>query len=143
MYDIINTERGERNPKRKEYIIMKLYTVTYEELKAMTLADINAMIEAIQSDDEMISAEMADRLIGEEKKGYEHNTNTLRQLYQKRATFNPAYWENQKADLKKSLAWYESLNPCEECKKRINEKIAELRREIAICQNNIDTLKKA
>ena len=23
MYDIINTERGERNPKRKEYIIMK------------------------------------------------------------------------------------------------------------------------
>lgn len=122
---------------------MKIYTITYEELNTMTLTDINAMIEAIQSDDEMLSAEMADRLIGEEKKGYEHNTNTLRQLYQKRATFNPAYWESQKADLKKSLAWYESLNPCEECKKRINDKIAELRREIAICQNNIDTLKKA
>jgi hypothetical protein len=122
---------------------MKLYTVTYDELKEMTLADVNAMIEAIENDGGMISAEMADRLFGTEEKEYEHNQHTLRQLYQKRATFNPAYWECQKADLKKTLAWYESLNPCEECRKQIREKIVELRREIAICQNNIDNLKKA
>ena len=78
---------------------MKLYTVTYEELNTMTLADINAMIEAIETDGEMISAEMADRLIGDEKKGYEHNTNTLRQLYQKRAMLTPISVDTLKSNI--------------------------------------------
>lgn len=122
---------------------MKLYTVTCEELNAMTLADIDAMIDTIENDCGMISAEMADRLFGTEEQEYEHNQRTLRKLYQKRETFNPAYWEYQKTQLEKTLAWYESLNPCEECKQEIEEKIAELRKEIAICQNNVDNLKKA
>ena len=78
---------------------MKLYTVTFEEINAMTLADINAMIEAIENDAEMWSAEMADRLIGTEKEEYEHNKNTLYKLYQKKAILTPTSISRLKANI--------------------------------------------
>jgi hypothetical protein len=70
---------------------MKLYTVTYEEIKAMTFADVNALINAIENDGGFISAMMADRLIGTEKKEYEHNEATLSMLRQRQAQLKPIY----------------------------------------------------
>lgn len=121
MYDIINTERGGRNPKRKEYITMKLYTVTYEELNAMTLVDIEAMIEAIENDGGMISAEMADRLFGTEEEEYEHNQHTLRQLYQKRRQILATSEDTLRRNLAYNNQEIEELQKKRELKERNKE----------------------
>jgi hypothetical protein len=78
MYDIINTERGERNPKRKEYIIMK-------NINEMNREELDKAIAEIENDPKYISARMADRLEGEEKAYYNKQFNTLLELNRARA----------------------------------------------------------
>lgn len=80
---------------------MKTYTITFEEINAMTLADVVAYINAIESDADMISAEMADRLFGEEKRVYEINKATLLTLYQKKGMLTPISVETLKSNI-----WY-------------------------------------
>ena len=136
---------------------MKLYTVTYEELKSMTLADINAMIEAIENDSEMWSAEMADRLIGDEKKEYEYNKNTLRQLYQKKAILTPISVDTLKSNIQFYNNEIEKLEKQNKAKefwkdrdaemwKRVqfdidwnNQKIQEYKDKIAECERELAT----
>ena len=136
---------------------MKLYTVTYEELKAMTLADINALIEAIENDGEMWSAKMADRLIGDEKKEYEYNNDTLRRLYQKRAMLTPISVDTLKANIRFYNEEIEKLEKQNKAKqfwkdcnaemwKRVqfdiewnNKKIQEYKDKIAECERELAT----
>ena len=98
MCAIIITERGKEIPKRKEIHTMT-YTITFEELNAMTLADVVEYINVIENDAEMISAEMADKLFGEEKKMYETNQATLRTLYQKKGILTPTSVETLKSNI--------------------------------------------
>ena len=139
MCDIINTERGKnKTPNERKYITMTLYTVTYEEFNAMTLADINAMIEAIESDSEMWSAKMADRLIGDEKKEYEHNNDTLRRLYQKRAMLTPTSIETLKSNIQFYNNEIETLEKQNKAKEFWKDRNAEMwkRAQFAIDWNN-------
>lgn len=78
MCDIINTERGERNPKRKEYIIMK-------NINEMNREEIEKAIVEIENNPAYIGAEMADHLFGTEKAFYEEQHSRLLDLYRARA----------------------------------------------------------
>ena len=136
---------------------MKLYTVTYEELNTMTLADINAMIETIENDGEMISAEMADRLFGDEKREYEHNKATLYTLYQKRAILTPTSVDTLKSNIQfynKEIEKLEKQNKAKEFWKNNNaemweraqfsiewnnKQIQEYKKKIAECEKELAT----
>lgn len=78
---------------------MKLYTVTNQELEAMTYDNLNNFIALIENDGAMISAEMADRLHGTEAEAYEHNCATLRRLYQERSQRSEGLIATKKAQI--------------------------------------------
>lgn len=118
---------------------MKKYEITNTE---MTLEEINAMIETIKNDDDMFSAEMADRLIGTEKEEYEHNKRVLLNLYDLRnkkqdpkdlikKTINNyhRYIENVKRDIENGFRVVESkarLKAFENELAKLEEKLASL-----------------
>lgn len=78
---------------------MKLYTVTNQELEAMTYDNLNNYIDMINNDGAMISAEMADRLHGTEREDYEYNCATLRRLYQERSQRSEGLIATKKAQI--------------------------------------------
>jgi hypothetical protein len=77
---------------------MKLYNA--DNIEELTLDQVQERIDEIENDADMISAEMADRLIGDEYREYNHNRNILYLLYGK------------KGELRRQTKeyWYEVIN---------------------------------
>jgi hypothetical protein len=118
-------------------------TYTNEAINAMNLTEVNEAIEAIENDGWYISAEMADRLCGEEAERYNEANTTLRRLYNRKGQLRQEtkeYWEEvANRQIGYITKWTEEYNTTESAYKKamLTKSIEEAKKDLAKAEKKL------